>query len=320
VNGTGSKVCELAKSSMLRFLVAGVLVAAALSAQEADAQRWAQLFANHYSFEPDIVYGSANNIPLRLDVWKRQDTKESVPTVIYIHGGGWVFGGKAGADTLLMPYLQKGWNAVNVEYRMAGQSLAPAAVQDSRCALRWVFRNAQKYHFDTSKLVVTGHSAGGHLALTTGMLTAEAGFDDACPADLASGDVPLHVAAIVNWYGITDVADLLSGANRKTYAVAWLGGQPGSVELARKLSPLSYVRHDLPPIITIHGDHDPTVPYAHGVRLQQALDKANVPNELVTIQGGLHGSFNDAQTLDAYSKIWQFLEAHVKGLVGEPRQ
>jgi acetyl esterase/lipase len=316
VTGIGSTF-ELTKSPMWRVLAAGALVAAVLSAQDAGAQKWAQLFANHYSFEPDIVYGSANNISLRLDVWSRQDTKEPVPTVIYIHGGGWVFGGKAGADTLLMPYLQKGWNAVNVEYRMAGQSLAPAAVEDSRCALRWVFRNAQKYHFDTSKLVLTGHSAGAHLALSTGMLTAEAGFDDACPADAASGDEPLHVAAIVNWYGITDVADLLSGPNHRTYAVAWLGGQPGSVELARRLSPLSYIRKDLPPIITIHGDHDPTVPYTHGVRLQQALAKAGVPNELITIQGGLHGSFNDAQTEDAYSKIWQFLEMHVKGLVNQ---
>lgn len=283
-----------------------------LPAQEADAARWATLFANHYSFSPDIVYGIANNIPLKLDVWHRQDINTPVPTVIYIHGGGWVFGAKAGADTLLMPYLQKGWNAVNVEYRMAGQSLAPAAVEDSRCALRWVFRNAQKYHFDTGRLIVTGHSAGGHLALTTGMLTAEAGFDDACPAD--PDEPPLHVAAIVNWYGITDVADLLSGPNRKTYAIAWLGGQPNEVELARRLSPIQYVRRDLPPIITIHGDKDPTVPYSQAQRLHEELQRAGVPNKLVTVKGGVHGSFNDAETEDAYREIWQFLGDHVKGL------
>ncbi|HEY3936571.1 MAG TPA: alpha/beta hydrolase [Bryobacteraceae bacterium] len=285
---------------------------ATLPAQEAAAARWAALFANHYSFSPDIVYGSANNIPLKLDVWHRQDIETPVPTVIYIHGGGWVFGAKAGADTLLMPYLQKGWNAVNVEYRMAGESLAPAAVEDSRCALRWVFRNARKYHFDTERLIVTGHSAGGHLALTTGMLTAEAGFDDACPAD--PGEPSLHVAAIVNWYGITDVVDLLSGPNRKTYAVAWLGGQPNSIDLARRLSPINYIRHDLPPIITIHGDKDPTVPYSHAQRLHAELQRAGVPNKLVTIKGGVHGSFNDAETEDAYREIWQFLADHVKGL------
>jgi acetyl esterase/lipase len=295
-------------------LCAAAVTLASLCAQDTDAARWADLFANHYSFSPDIVYGVANNTPLKLDVWQRRDITTPVPTVIYIHGGGWVFGAKAGADTLLMPYLQKGWNAVNVEYRMAGESLAPAAVEDSRCALRWVYRNAQKYHFDTNKLVLTGHSAGGHLALTTGMMTAKAGFDDDCPADPDAGDTPLHVAAIVNWYGITDVADLLSGPDRKTYAVAWLGGQPGSFELAKRLSPLSYVRKGLPPIITIHGDHDPTVPYTQAVRLHQELDKVGVPNKLITIPGGLHGSFDDAQTEDAYMQIWRFLYAQVSGL------
>ena len=299
----------------MKLLLAALAIAVGTGGALAqEAAPWAGDVGNDYWIQPDVTYSVENNYQNKLDVIYPHNATAPVPTVIYIHGGGWVFGAKAGADTLLMPYLQKGWNAVNVEYRMAGQSLAPAAVQDSRCALRWVFRNAAKYHFDTDHLILTGHSAGGHLALITGLLTPDAGFDDTCPADPASGDQPLHVAAIVNWYGITDVADLLSGPDRKTYAVAWLGGQPGSIDLARRLSPLTYVRPGLPPIITIHGDHDPTVPYSQAVRLQQALDKAKVPNQLVTIPGGVHGSFNDEQTEHAYQQIWRFLGTHVQGL------
>jgi acetyl esterase/lipase len=208
-----------------------------VAAQESGAAQWATLFANHYALHSDLVYGQANRIPLKLDVWEQQQKDQLVPTVVYIHGGGWVFGAKAGAEPLLMPYLQRGWNAVNVEYRMASESLAPAAVEDTRCALRWVFRNASKYHFDTNRIVLTGHSAGGHLALITGLLTEESGFDNNCPADTSMGDVPMRVAAIVNWYGITDVSDLLVGSNRKTYAVAWLGGQTNREEIARRVSP-----------------------------------------------------------------------------------
>ena len=100
-----------------------------------------------------------------------------------------------------------------------------------------------------SKLIVTGDSAGGHLALTTGMIPESAGLERQCPG------VPLpKVAAIVNWYGITDVVDLLDGPNRKNYAVQWLGSDPRREELAKRVSPLTYVRSDLPPIFTIHGD------------------------------------------------------------------
>jgi dipeptidyl aminopeptidase/acylaminoacyl peptidase len=77
---------------------------------------------------------------------------------------------------------------------------------------------------------------------------------------------------------------------------------------------LSYIRHEIPAIITIHGDQDPTVPYTEAVRLHQKLESAAVPNKLVTIKGGVHGSFNDSQTEDAYKQIWQFLRSHVNGL------
>ena len=173
--------------------------------------------------QPDVVYGSANNTPLKLDVWYPRDNPNPTPTLVYIHGGGWIFGSKEGAVYQLLPYLERGWRVVNVEYRMAGNSLAPGSVEDTRCALRWIFRNAKQWNFDTSKIVLTGHSAGGHLSLITGMLPDGTALDNRCYADAKYGDVPMKVAAIVNWYGITDVNDLIQGPNVKNYAVMWMG-------------------------------------------------------------------------------------------------
>jgi acetyl esterase/lipase len=287
-------------------LVILLLTAPALYAQQlSPLENWATVAAHEFGVYPNIVYGRANNVDLKLDVITAGPKSEVRPTLIYIHGGGWAGGTKESTVLLTLPFLARGMDLVNVEYRLSPVSLAPAAVEDCRCALKWVYDHAKDYGFNTEKLVVEGHSAGGHLSLMTGMLTPAAGLDDECP----SKD-NMKVAAIVNYYGITDVADLLAGPNMKTYAVMWLAGLPNRPELAKELSPLTYVRPGLPPIITLHGDNDPTVPYQHGVRLHEALDRAGVPNELVTIPGGGHGGWSRAENVRGQEAVFKFLEQH----------
>jgi acetyl esterase/lipase len=289
--------------------VAAALAIAALlpvaRAQLSETAAFASNLQNQYRIVSNITYLTANNWDAKIDLYLPREVSKPNPTLIYIHGGGWTGGSKETSVFTFMNYVEKGWSVVNVEYRLARVSLAPAAVEDCLCALRWVIHNAKTYNFDTDNLVVTGNSAGGHLALTTGMLPASAGLDRECP-----GPEQLKVAAIVNWYGITDVEDLLDGPNMKTYAVTWLSSMENRREIARRVSPLHYVRAGLPPIITIHGDADPTVPYSHAVRLHEALEKAGVANALVTIPGGHHGGFSREQTLRAYGEIEKFLAAH----------
>jgi acetyl esterase/lipase len=205
-------------------------------------------------------------------------------------------------------------NAVHLEYRTASQALAPAAVEDCRCALRWVFRHADEYGIDTDKLVIIGESAGGHLALMTGMLDPTAGFDNACAWSLGQDSV--KVAAIINYFGITDAADVLEGINRRAWAVEWFGSLADRAELARRLSPLNHVRQGVPPVITVHGTNDSAVPYQHAERLHEALQRVGVPNRLVTISGGGHGQrkFSREENIQAQTEIFDFLEQH--GLSG----
>jgi acetyl esterase/lipase len=196
---------------------------------------------------------------------------------------------------------------------MGSVSLAPAAVEDCLCALHWIGRNAKKYEFDLGKLVITGGSAGGHLALTTAMIPPSAGFENECAYEDDQGwtgtfvDSRPKAAAVVNWFGITDVADMIQGPNRHGYAVSWLGGVPSREDLARRVSPLTYVRSGLPAVLTIHGDADKLVPYSHAVRLHEALTKAGVRNQLLTLPGAGHGGFSDEQELKAYETVRAFL-------------
>jgi len=279
------------------------LVPAPARAQSADAFAKALHIYDSYRVVSNITYLTANNWDAKLDVYQARDAATPNPTLIYFHGGGWTAGSKEASSLTFLPFLDMGWNVVNVEYRLAKISLAPAAVQDALCALRWVYRNGKEYNVDTGRLVLMGNSAGGHLALTTGMIPANASLDSLCP-----GTEELKVAAIINWYGITDVNDLLTGPNVRNFAVAWLGGVPNRNQIAKRVSPLSYVRAGLPPIISIQGDADPTVPYAQNVRLHQALDQAGIRNQLVTIPGGKHGGFSDTEMAKAYAEIRGFLD------------
>ena len=275
-------------------------------AQLPDSASWAATVQNEFRVIPDITYLRANGVELKIDVYQSRNSEGPAPTFIYYHGGGWVGGSKESNVLRLLPYLEGGWAAVNVQYRLGNVSLAPAAVEDSLCALRWVARNADQYGFDIERLVVSGNSAGGHLALTSGMIPPEAGLDRQC-----LGSETPQVAAIVNWYGITDVNDLLHGVNEKSYAVRWLGSQPDMAEIAERVSPISYVRSDLPPIITLHGDADPTVPYNHAVQLHRSLDRAEVTNELVTVPNGGHGGFPANEMLRIYGSIFSFLNKNL---------
>lgn len=277
-----------------------------VSGQNPSAAEWtAEVMVDYGFIEPNITYGRAGDTDLKLDLYRPKRVKPGtkLPTLVWIHGGGWRRGSKESYSLRVLPWLEMGWNVVNVEYRLSGVARAPGAVEDCRCALRWVIANAGKYGIDTDRIVVSGQSAGGHLALMTGMAAEESAFDANCPGPKT------RVAAVVNWFGITDVGDLLAGKNRTEFATEWIGAdRVGDARLVRSVSPLSYVRAGLPPIITIHGDKDPLVPYGHAVRLHDALTAAGVANRLVTVKGGDHGDFSKKDSVRAYREIRKFLK------------
>lgn len=291
--------------TVLPAVVALLGVPAMAHAQPGGTASWAAHLSNQYRVVANVTYHEASNWESKADLYLPRRALGPAPVLMFIHGGGWVGGTKEGNVLRLLPWLEMGWAVVNVEYRLGRVARAPAAVEDCLCALRWVIGNADEYNFDASRIVVTGNSAGGHLSLTTGMIPASAGLDHECP-----GEDALRVAAIINWYGITDVGDLLDGPYTKSYAVEWMGSLPDRFEIAERVSPLTYVRSGLPPVLTIHGDADPTVPYEHAIRLRDALDAAGVPNELHTVPGGRHGGFSRDETLAIFETIGAFLGRH----------
>jgi len=226
-------------------------------------------------------------------------------------------------------------SVVTVDYRVGKEAPAPAAIGDVRCAMSWVKANAAKYNFDMTRVVVYGASAGGHLALMAGY--APASFNPP-----GCSDQP-KVAAVLDFYGPTNLAEGLNERGSSDFTHQWLGLEkplvpyPGTAQAtsgpdvlpvasaaqgprwatpseavlarAREMSPMSYIRHGLPPTFIVNGDHDPAVDPTQDAQLKKALDAAGVANGQDIVPGGGHGNFPKTEADKAMLLCLEFLKA-----------
>lgn len=265
-----------------------------------------------YLLTSDVAYGTDSE--QKLDIyrqgrrlgeleWWRNDSS-SHPTLIFIHGGGWVGGKKETDITSITPYLQHGWNVVNLEYRK-GENTAPAAVEDVLCALEWIADHAEEYNLDMDRVVLSGGSAGGHLSLIASFLnTKEKG--PYCHA----GD-RMNIRAVVNWFGITDIEKIETYLrNIKpdwNYASMWIDGTEKVDSISKMYSPVHHISEGTPPVLTLHGELDSVVLFDQATELHRLLDSAGVPNRLLSDPMGNHGGFSNKQYQVFYEAIFEFL-------------
>jgi acetyl esterase/lipase len=235
----------------------------------------------------------------------------TLPGVIMFHGGGWIDSKpaalKASMSSFFSRFLKHGFLVCNVEYRLADNTAngatAPAADQDALLAAKWFWDHLDYYHVDRTKYVVTGASAGGQLALMVGMATAVPDLGPTNPGDFT-------IAAIVNGYGPSDVTDLL--ARKISFAEQWLpASTPNRAALAIEVSPITYVRKNVPPLITVQGMDDTTVPTAESQALYNALTAAGADTALHFVPQAGHGFSTPASAWpDAEAAMFNFLVAH----------
>ena len=257
----------------------------------------------------DVVYRTIEGKDLHLNVyipeeyigespWWINDKKGEKPTLLYIHGGGWVGGSKDKRAFNFLPYVFRNWVVISINYRLAQEAKAPAAVEDCLSALKWIHTNAEKYEIDTSRIVVSGGSAGGHLSLLTGMLQEG---DQLCNGKLKV-DKTRKVAAIVNWFGVTDF-------NHYPLPTQWFGDNIDAEEYIRTLSPINYVRKNGTPVLSIHGTEDPAVSVNQTISLHKKLRESGINEKMYLIEGKKHGEFTPQEFTQIYKEIWKFLES-----------
>ena len=100
-------------------LIGLITFTAVFSFGQVPADTWAAQSQAKYNIRPNVVYGSWSGYEAKLDVYQRKDVSTPQPTLIFIHGGGWVLGTKESAVMSFLPWLEMGWNVINVEYRLS---------------------------------------------------------------------------------------------------------------------------------------------------------------------------------------------------------
>ena len=249
----------------------------------------------------DVAYGP-HGVRNLCDVYRHKDRPQKAPTLVQLHGGAWVIGNKTQGGLPLMNHLAShGWVCVSANYRLMSKARWPAAIDDVHAVLQWVREHGPEYGADPDFIVLTGGSAGGHLAA------------------LAALSWPEHAGGVqgcVPFYGVYDLLDR-EGFRKDRYRTWFLerrvlrASPVDSLDVWHAASPVDQVRIDAPPFLIIHGQEDilSLVEDARtfAARLREVSDS---PVQLVEIPGAQHAfdTFHSKRTLTVVRAVGRYLD------------
>ena len=235
-------------------------------------------------FDPETVKNKALNIQYgalpeqQLDLYYPNEGEGPFPLVFYVHGGGWILGGRRDGSIayLLTAALERGFALASVEYRLAPKTRFPENLYDVKTAIRWARANAAAYRLDPEHFAVSGDSAGGYFSL---MIAATANNPAMEGEQYGWAGVSSAVQAAADYYGPVDMERdwseyyAASGVKRLPLKIK---GHPGMEEfefscfsaahLAPLVCPHRYVHPDMPPVLLLHGESDGVVPLTFAPR------------------------------------------------------
>lgn len=244
-----------------------------------------------------VAYKHLASRDLMLHIFEPEGFKlsDKRPCYIVIHGGGWRGGQASRMYPFAAHFAKLGMVGVSVEYRLLGKEPANTVfdcVKDGRSAVRYVRAHASEFGIDPDKIVVSGGSAGGHVAVGTAL------FDDVNEEgeDTSVSSTP---NALILLFPVIDTS-------AQGYGNAKIG------EKWKQISPVDRVKPGLPPTITFHSTGDTVTPFAGAKRFHEEMLKAGNRSELIIHEGGAHGYL--MRTAPLYDECMAKSEAFLRSL------
>ena len=258
-----------------------------------------------------------------LDIYLPDEGDGPFPVILHIHGGGFAIGDKRDIHVLaFLKGLERGYAVVSVNYRLSGEAIFPAGLQDIKAAIRWLRANSEQYYLDGNRIAACGGSSGGNYAAMICLTDHVTEFDD---LSLGNLEYPCNVQAAVDWFGPTDFLKMdeqleengfgpsdhgEADSPESRYLGAKLSDVPLRVELA---NPMTYVHEHMPPILIQHGRLDTMVPVQQSMIFVEKLEKYVSLDrfEFDIVEGAGHGDplFETDENL---GRVFQFLDKHLR--------
>ncbi|HJC22085.1 MAG TPA: alpha/beta hydrolase [Candidatus Eisenbergiella merdavium] len=255
-----------------------------------------------------VAYTAYHGKEYRMDIVFPADAQKPLPTVIWVHGGGWSdenLTRKYLPSTQLAQLCKKGFVTASIDYRLSQEAPFPAQIEDCKAAVRFLRAHAEEFHVDPERIAAWGESAGGHLVELMAYSTEEEFLNDCCPGFSS------RIQAVVPWYAPADLR--LSEeewesteAYRKLFGGAALEERERLMEAA---SPICYASRKNPPTLLMHGDADRLVSLENSRQMYEALRTAGNDARLIVIPGQGHGFFDGDEY---YESIFHFFEEILK--------
>lgn len=294
-----------------------LVCAAVLLATTALISQAAPTVPDELAFTADIVYAKNGGEEQKLDLARPKQGTGPFPAMVFVHGGGWRGGSKADYHQAMFGVAKLGVVCISIDYRLLPKHPFPAAVQDTKCAIRWLRAHAEEYHIDPARIGAMGGSAGAHLLALAGTTHNDQKWDDVGEhQDQSSG-----LQAIICHGGPYDLAvgyrntvqqNEGAGALVRGLLEDFLGGKPEAAEKTyREASPIHFVDAASPPFLLLHGIDDPLVPIEQADLFYAKLKAEQVPADINRIEKGGHGGFGE-EPHKVLTQAVEFLKKHLK--------
>jgi acetyl esterase/lipase len=263
----------------------------------------------------DVAYCTPEGISQNLDLFFPLDQKKPAPAVLYVHGGAWRECDKDSDFFFpLMKGLQNlGFLVAAVNYRLAPRHAFPAQIIDTRCAVRFLRKNAAILNIIPDKIGAVGDSAGGHLVSLMGLADEKAGWDTGECLEVSS-----QLQAVVDLYGISDVSKIFGHDGSEIRMQVFQVGDDDNDPRLKAASPLTHITNSAPPFLIIHGDRDSVVPMEQSEWLFKALKSAGNSVEFLQVNNGDHQFFQvgpnpvSPSVPEIFDTITEFFSKHLQ--------